>query len=98
MKELIGKIAEVSKPIKIEILQSLPVNVGTAAGTISAGLATWFQWIPEDIGKLAALIGILFSITLTVYRIMLIRREYLEQKILKENHLKKMNDGVKIIR
>ncbi len=37
-----------------------------ATGTTGAGTATWMSWIPEDIGKIATLAGILLSLVLIV--------------------------------
>ena len=33
----------------------------TAGGTISTGLGSWLDYIPNDIGKVATLVGIVLS-------------------------------------
>lgn len=45
-------------------LHDVNVGVTTAAGTIGTGLATALNWIPDDIGKLATLVGIILSVVL----------------------------------
>lgn len=45
-------------------LHDVKVGVTTAAGTIGTGLATALNWIPDDIGKLATLVGIILSVVL----------------------------------
>lgn len=40
------------------------VGAGTAATTIGAGIGTALDWIPNDIGKLATLVGIILSVVL----------------------------------
>jgi len=40
---------------------NLKVGAVTGAGTVSAGAGTWFDVIPDDIGKLASLVGICLS-------------------------------------
>lgn len=43
----------------------------TAGGTISTGLGSWLDYIPNDIGKVATLVGIVLS---TVMIVMYIRK------------------------
>jgi len=33
----------------------------TSLATVSTGSATWLEWIPTDIGKLATLVGLILS-------------------------------------
>lgn len=42
------------------------VAYATAGGTTGTGLGTWMDWIPNDIGKLATLVGICLSITILI--------------------------------
>lgn len=72
-----------------------------AAGTAAGGswLAGWLDWIPNDIGKLAVLIGICLSIVLIIMHIqtVLIRRKEQARKDREEErkeelHKRKMNE------
>ena len=44
--------------------QSIKIAASTSAATMTTGAATWLDWIPTDIGKLASLIGLALSIVL----------------------------------
>lgn len=55
-----------------------------AAGTTGTGLATWLEWIPSDIGKLATLIGAVLSLVLIVYWSQRIFTEFHKGKIDRE--------------
>lgn len=52
-----------------------------ATGTMGTGLATWMEWIPNEIGKLATLVGILLSVTLIVMHIRKMRYEARESDL-----------------
>lgn len=52
------------KNIATELAQNDKVATGVAAVTTSSGAATWFNWIPSDIGKVATVVGILLSLVL----------------------------------
>lgn len=58
------------------------IGSGVAIGTMSSGTATWLNLIPDEIGKLGTLAGIILSVTLIVMYIRKIRQES------KENALK----------
>lgn len=47
-----------------QIAQSGKAAAGTSAATTGSGVATWLEWIPSDIGKLATVIGISLSLVL----------------------------------
>lgn len=57
---------------------NMKVGVVTGAGTVSAGAGTWFDVIPDDIGKLASLVGILLSSLLIFFHVQKIRKSALE--------------------
>ena len=40
------------------------IGSAVAGGTIGTGTATWADWIPGDIGKIATLVGIILSLVL----------------------------------
>lgn len=48
-------------------LSSVNAAVGTAAGTIASGFASFVGLIPDDIGKLVSLIGGMLSIVMINY-------------------------------
>ena len=49
-----------------QISQSAKIAAATSATTFGTGTATWLEWIPTDIGKLATVIGITLS-TVLIY-------------------------------
>ena len=62
----------------IQYATNIKVGVVTGAGTVSAGAGTWFDVIPDDIGKLASLVGILLSSLLIFFHVQKIRKSALE--------------------
>jgi len=44
-------------------------SAATATPTTSSGIATVLQWIPDDIGKLATLVGLVLSAVLIRYHV-----------------------------
>ena len=57
-------------------------SVGIAGGTIGTGqAATYLDWIPSDIGKLASLIGCVLSVVLIIYWTQRIRLTSHESKL-----------------
>ena len=52
---------------------SSPITTATSAATAtlttSSGIATVLQWIPDDIGKLATLVGLILSAVLIRYHV-----------------------------
>lgn len=59
------------------VVQSGKTAVAVSAGTATAGISKWLGWIPDDIGKLATLIGICLSLALLYFHI---RKGLLELK------------------
>lgn len=49
-----------------DVIQNTVIAVSTSVVTVTTGTATWLDWIPIDIGKLASLIGLVLSIVLIV--------------------------------
>jgi hypothetical protein len=58
------------------------IGSGVAVGTMSSGAATWLKLIPDEIGKLGTLAGIILSVTLIIMYVRKIKQES------KENTLK----------
>lgn len=48
----------------MKILTDTKVAGSIGATTVGTGIADWLQWIPDDIGKLATVVGILLSLVL----------------------------------
>lgn len=65
-----------------EAIQEIATNPKTGQGvafwTTGSGLGTVLEWIPNEIGKLATLVGILLSLTLIYANILRIRIERIE--------------------
>lgn len=53
----------------MSILDSQPVGYVVAGSTTATGLSTWLNLIPNEIGKLATLVGVILSITIIVMHI-----------------------------
>lgn len=74
--------------IKNELVSNPKVAAGVSAMTTSSGFATFLDWIPNDIGKLATLVGIVLSLVLIYTHLRKGRIEYkktqLEMEILKK--------------
>lgn len=48
------------------ILTDAKTAIGASAATITTGTATSLQWIPDDIGKLATLLGVILTSILII--------------------------------
>lgn len=57
------------------------IGGAVATGTTGSGIGTWLNVIPNEIGKLATLVGILLSITLIIMYIRKMRQEARESEI-----------------
>ncbi len=55
-----------------------------SAGTTSSGVMTWLDIIPNDIGKLATLVGICLSLTLIIMHIRKMRQDAQEAELKQE--------------
>lgn len=75
--------------------------VGT--GTTTSGLGTWMDMIPNDIGKLATLVGICLSLVLIVMHLRKMRQDTVEaagrarEQALKEELLRAQIEQVREI-
>ena len=52
-----------------QILTSVKIAVATGVTTTGAGVGTWFDVIPNDIGKLASLMGAILTIILAYFHV-----------------------------
>ena len=57
------------------------IGGSVATGTIGSGMGTWLNVIPNEIGQLATLVGIILSITLIIMYIRKMRQEARESEI-----------------
>jgi hypothetical protein len=64
-----------------EALTSPRVAATVSTATTTAGMATFLDWIPADIGKLATLVGICLSAVLIYIHIKRYRREEEKHKL-----------------
>ena len=64
-----------------EAAQSAKIAAATSATTAGSGMATWLEWIPSDIGKLATLIGLTLSIVLIYTHLKKYKREEEKHKL-----------------
>lgn len=64
-----------------QISESAKVAAATSATTAGSGMATWLEWIPSDIGKLATLIGLTLSIVLIYTHLKKYKREEEKHKL-----------------
>lgn len=58
-----------------ELLTNLRVAAGVATITVSSGVATFIEWVPLDLGKIATLVGIVLSAVLIVTHIRKAQRD-----------------------
>lgn len=64
-----------------DIVTSPKLASSVSLGTTATGAATWLAWIPNDIGKLATVVGIALSLVLIAYWVNKIRTEYKMDKL-----------------
>ena len=64
-----------------QISQSAKIAAATSGITFSTGTATWLEWIPTDIGKLATLLGLALSSVLIYTHLKKYRREEEKHKL-----------------
>jgi hypothetical protein len=72
-----------------DIALSFKASVATAGGTVASGLAQFLGLIPEEIGKLSALLGLCLSIVMISYWRAQTKKTNLESELIAEN-IKKM--------
>ena len=65
----------------VEVLSNPKVGVTVAAVTTGTGTSSWFEWIPADIGLLAAFIGVILSAVLIVVHVGRFVLEYKQAQI-----------------
>lgn len=68
-------------------VQSPKTAAGVSTLTTGTGVSTMLDWIPNDIGKLATLVGIILSLLLIYVHLLAVRKAHLEIA-----HLKRQAD------
>ncbi len=63
----------------ISVATSAKVATAVAAATTGTGVSAWLAWIPDDVGKLATVVGIVLSLVLI--RVHLVALEKLRTEI-----------------
>ena len=80
-----------------QLLNSAKIATSVAATTVTTGLGTVLEWIPNDIGKLATVIGIILSSVLIYTHWRKGRIEYqkvkLEIKIIRRREAERQIEG-----
>lgn len=62
----------------ISAIQSTKTAAGVSTITTGTGVGTMLDWIPNDIGKLATLVGIILSLLLIYVHILAVRKAHIE--------------------
>ncbi len=71
-----------------QIVHNPKIAAGVASVTTGTGAGTIFDLIPDDIGKLATLVGIVLSFILIRIHLVSLKKANLELKLLKEKATK----------
>ncbi len=58
-----------------QTVSDVKTAAATSAATVTTGSATWLEWIPSDIGKLATLIGLILSSVLIYTHLQKLQRD-----------------------
>ena len=69
-----------AKEVVQALLESPRIATAVSAGTAGSGLSTFLEWIPNDIGKLATLVGMVLSMVLIFTHL---RRSHNEAALMK---------------
>lgn len=80
----------------IQEIASNPKVAGSVAGmtaAIGAAMESAISWIPDDIGKLASLIGVILSVILIRVHLMGLKKVQLELKLMKEKEAARADDS-----
>jgi len=76
----------------VEIAASVKFAMSTAVATMASGFAYFIGLIPNDIGKMASLLGAMLTVVMIGYWLEQKKKARLESAILEEQ-LKKMRTG-----
>lgn len=73
-----------------EVLTNPKVAASSAGVTTGSGIGTWLNYIPDDIGKLATLVGIVLSLVLIATWSMTFRKTRLEIEIMQRKEAERL--------
>ena len=79
-----------------KVLTDAKAAIGASAATITTGAAHNLQWIPDDIGKLATLLGIILTSILIISHSYKLYREQRDSKIREEREQELHNMEIKL--
>lgn len=65
-------------------LTNTKVSALVGSGTSATGVATWLDWIPDDVGKLATVVGICLSAVLIMVHIRKMKQDARESALREE--------------
>ena len=72
------------REIAQELIHNPKFAAAVSAATTTTGAGTIFDWIPDDIGKLATLVGLLLSILLIRVHLKMLEKINLENAAMRE--------------
>lgn len=72
-----------AKEVVQELAHNPKIAAGVSAVTTGTGAGTVLEWIPDDIGKLATLIGIALSIILIRVHLVALKKAQFELEVMK---------------
>lgn len=78
------------KEILHQIAQSPKVAAGVSAVTTGTGAGTILDWIPDDIGKLATLVGVILTAILICIHFVKLKKERLELEIMRRKERERL--------
>jgi hypothetical protein len=84
-KDLVGEVVK-------EVLTNPKVGVLVAGATTGSGVGTWLDVIPDDIGKLATLVGIGLSLVLMAAWSVSFRKTLLEMRIMRRKEAERLEN------
>lgn len=67
-----------------QLTHSPKIAAGVAAMTTGTGAGTVLDWIPDDIGKLAVIVGIMVSVMILRVQRVILKKEQLELQIMRD--------------
>jgi len=77
----------------VTLAQNPKVAASVSIMTTGTGAGTVLDWIPDDIGKLASVFGIILSAILTRMYLLSVKKLKLELEVLEERKRQRSNNG-----
>lgn len=76
-----------------ELLTNSKIAATVGATTATSGMGTILDLIPDNIGKLGTLVGIILSMVLIASHLMVVRKTLLEMAVLKEKEAERLDSA-----